>query len=41
MGTLQFGSIGPEVEQLQRALAAAGFDPGGWTAHLVKQQGRP
>jgi putative chitinase len=29
MGTLQVGSSGPEVEQLQRALVAAGFDPGG------------
>ncbi|MGI9072129.1 MAG: peptidoglycan-binding protein [Bryobacteraceae bacterium] len=29
MGTLQLGSIGREVEQLQRALAAEGFDPGG------------
>jgi putative chitinase len=29
MGTLQIGSSGPQVEQLQRALAAAGFNPGG------------
>jgi putative chitinase len=29
MDTLQMGSSGPDVEQLQRALAAAGFDPGG------------
>jgi hypothetical protein len=29
METLQLGSTGPEVERLQRALAAAGLDPGG------------
>jgi putative chitinase len=29
MDTWQMGSSGPEIEQLQRALAAAGFDPGG------------
>ena len=29
METMQLGSRGPEVERLQRALAAAGFDPGG------------
>jgi peptidoglycan hydrolase-like protein with peptidoglycan-binding domain len=31
MGTLQIGSSGPQVEQLQRALAAAGFDPAALT----------
>jgi putative chitinase len=29
MGALQLGSTGPEVEAVQSALAAAGFDPGG------------
>jgi hypothetical protein len=29
MDRLQLGSTGPEVQELQRALGAAGFDPGG------------